>query len=159
MALCLIVLGLTAACETTTDPFIGETGGGGSPITQTQAAGDWSLTVIQNTALPCTGGAIANGSVIVAHFDVQVDGTMNATTSRWASPTGTVGPLFGTARLSDGFTDAFLSPSSGSSAAMELRGTISPTGTFSGTLTDPAPGFSPMFSASGCQYNTSGTKA
>jgi hypothetical protein len=42
---------------------------------------------------------------------------------------------------------------------MELRGTMTATSTFTGTLTDPAPGFSPMFSVGGCEYSTSGTKA
>jgi hypothetical protein len=41
---------------------------------------------------------------------------------------------------------------------MELRGTMTSVGTFTGTLTDPAPGFSPMFSVGGCEYTASGTK-
>lgn len=160
MALCLIVLGLTAACETTTDPIFGDTGGGGAAITQAQAAGDWSITVRPNTTLPCTGGSLPDGQILLAHLDVLTDGTLSSTTSSWQNPpTGIVRPLSGSVRLTDGFADASMSAASGSSAAMELRGTISPTGSFNGTVTDPAPGFSPMFSAGGCQYNASGTKA
>ncbi len=160
MALCLIVLGLTAACETTTDPIFGDPGGGGAAITQAQAAGDWSFTVRPNTTLPCTGGSLADGTVLLAHFDVLGDGTLNAATSIWQNPpTAVVRPLSGSVRLTDGFADAFFSSSSGSTSAMELRGTITTTATFSGTLTDPAPGFSPIFSVSGCQYNATGTKA
>jgi hypothetical protein len=50
------------------------------------------------------------------------------------------------------------SSSANSTSGMELRGTISAAGTFTGTLTDPAPGLTPLFSVSGCEYLTTGTK-
>ena len=157
---CLALLTVVAAaCENSADPFIGLTGGGGGAITQTQAAGDWSFTLRKTATLPCTGGSLPDNQVLTAHVDVLADGRLSATTSSWAtSPAGSVGPLTGTVRLSDGFSDLILSASSGSAAAMELRGTITSVGTFTGTLTDPAPGFSPMFSVGGCEYTASGTK-
>jgi len=157
---CLTLLTVAAACETSTDPFIGLTGGGGGAVTQAQASGDWSFTVRKTTTLPCTGGSLPDGQLLTAHLDVLTDGTLNGTTSSWQNPpTSVVRPISGTVRLSDGFTDLFMSSSIGSGAGMELRGTMTSTGTFTGTLTDPAPGFSPMFSAGGCEYSASATKA
>lgn len=161
IALAATLLVLTAACESSTDPLLFGIGGpGGGTITRAQAAGDWSFTVRKTTTFSCSGGSIADGTVLTAHLDVLADGTLNGSTSSWQNPpTAVVFPLGGTARLSDGFTDLILSAGSGSAAGMELRGTIAPTGSFTGTLTDPAPGLSPMFSAGGCEYTTSGTKA
>jgi hypothetical protein len=154
------VLVSTAACETSADSLIGITGNGGGAITQTQAAGDWSFTVRKTTTLSCSGGSLADGQVLTAHMDVLSDGSLNGPTSSWQNPPTTiVRPLTGSVRLTDGFTDLFLSSSSGSGSAMELRGTLTSNGTFSGTLTDPAPGFSPMFSVGGCEYTTAGTKS
>jgi hypothetical protein len=96
---------------------------------------------------------------VTAHLDIAADGTVNTGTSSWQNPPTTlVRPLSGAVRLSDGFTDLILSSSPGSSAAMELRGTIASNATFSGTLTDPAPGFTPMFGSSGCEYTATGAK-
>lgn len=159
IVLCLAVLVSTAACETSTDNLIGIGGNGGGAVTQAQAAGDWSFTVTKTTTLACSGGSLADGQVLTAHLDVLTDGTLNATTSSWQNPPTTlIRPLTGTVRFADGFSDLFFSSSSGSASAMELRGTVSSSGTFTGTLTDPAPGFSPMFSVSGCEYSTSGSK-
>ena len=143
-----------AACETTTDPFIGF--GGGLGITQTQAAGNWSFTVQRTTALGCTGGSLANGQVLTATLDVQASGTL-ANTSLWQNPPTTlVRPLTGAITLSSGSTDLFMSASSGSSSAMELQGTMASNGTFTGTLSDPAPGSFQVFGA--CGYTVTGTK-
>jgi hypothetical protein len=49
--------------------------------------------------------------------------------------------------------------SGGANSGMELTGTMAPTGSFSGTLRDPAAGLGPVFSAGGCEYSTAGTKA
>ena len=157
---CLALLTVAAACENSTDPFIGLTGGGGGAITQIQAAGDWSFTLRKTATLPCTGGSLPDNQVLTAHADVLSDGRLSGSTSSWAtSPAGSVGPLTGTVRLSDGFTDFIMSASAGSASAMELRGTMTSVATFTGTLTDPAPGFSPMFSVGGCEYTATGTKA
>lgn len=155
---CLTLLVLASACETTTDNIFG-TGGGGGAVTQAQVAGNWSFTLTRTTTLPCTGGSLANGQVLTVRLDVGSDGTMNASTSTWQNPPTTlIRPLSGAVRFSDGFTDLILSSSSGSAAAMELRGTIGSSATFSGTVTDPAPGFSPIFSTSGCEYTATGAK-
>lgn len=161
IALALTLLVLTAACETSTDPLLFGIGGtGGGAVTQTQATGDWSFTVRKTSTLACTGGLLADGSLLTAHFDVLADGTINTSTSSWQNPpTAVVFPLSGAVALSDGSADLIFSAGSGSGSGMELRGTITPTGTFTGTLTDPAAGLSPMFSAAGCEYTTSGTKA
>ena len=161
ITLALTLLVLTAACENSTDPLLfGQGGGGGGAITQAQAAGDWSFTVTKTTTLACTGGSLADGSRLTAHLDVLADGTVNGPTSLWQHPpTTVVFPLSGSVTLTSGATDLTMSAGSGSSSGMELIGTITPTGTFSGTLHDPAAGLSPMFSAGGCDYSAAGTKA
>jgi hypothetical protein len=158
LALCLILLAFTSACETTTDSIFG-IGGGGGAVTQAQVAGNWTFTLTRTTTLACTGGALTDGQVITAHIDVGSDGTLNSTTSSWENPPSTfVRPLSGAVRFTDGVTDLVLTSSAGSNSAMELRGTVSSNTTFSGTLTDPAAGFSPMFGTSGCEYTATGTK-
>jgi hypothetical protein len=152
---CFAVISVAAACETSTDNLIGIPGGGGGTVTQADASGTWSLTLTQTTTLACSGGALANGSVIALNLNVQSDGTAT-TASTWRSPSsGALLPVAGTVRFADGITDLILS--SGASA-MELRGTLTSNGTFSGTITDPAAGFTPVY-GTGCEYNAPGTKA
>jgi len=160
IAICLTLFLLSVSCENSTDSLIGIGGAGGGAITQAQATGSWSFTVRKTATLPCTGGSLPDGQVITAQLNVLADGTVNTTTSSWQNPpTGIVRPLSGLVRFSDGFADLILSASSGSASAMELRGTMTATSTFTGTMTDPAPGSSPVFSVGGCEYTTTGTKA
>jgi len=160
IVICLTLSVLAVACENSANKLIGIVGTGGGAVTQAQATGDWSFTLRKTNTLPCSGGSLADGQVITAHLDVLSDGTVTASTSSWQNPpTTTARPISGLVRLSDGFTDLILNASSGSAAAMELRGTMTATNAFAGTLTDPAPGSSPMFSVGGCEYTTSGTKA
>ena len=160
LAICLTLLFLSAGCENSTDPIIGIGGNGGGTITQAQAAGSWSFTVRKTATLPCSGGSLPDNQIITAQLNVLADGTVSASTSSWQNPpTGIVRPLSGVVRFSDGFADLLLSASSGSASAMELRGTITATSTFTGTITDPAPGSSPVFSSGGCEYTATGTKA
>ena len=156
---CLTLAILISACETSVDSLIGIGGNGGGAITQAQASGDWSFTLRKTTTLPCTGGSLADGQVLTAHVDALSDGTVNRTTSSWQNPPSGFFPLSGLVRFTDGSTDLSFGAGTGTGAAMELLGTISASNTFTGTLTDPAPGFSPIFSAGGCQYSVSGTKA
>jgi hypothetical protein len=152
---CLILLFSIAACETSTDPFIGF--GGGSGLTAAQADGNWSFTVTRTSSLGCTGGSLTNGQVVTASVDVLTDGTISSSTSSWQGPGSTlVRPLSGSVNLSTGFADIIMSASSGSTAAMELRGTMTTNGSFSGTLTDPAPGSFQVFGA--CSYTATGTR-
>lgn len=161
IALALILLAIATACENSKDPFLfGIGGGGGGAVTQAQASGTWSFTVRKTTTLPCTGGSLADGTALTAHLDILADGTANTSTSNWQNPPATVVfPVRGTVSLSTGAADLIFSGGSGSGSGMELRGTIAPAGTFTGTLTDPGAGLTPMFSAGGCEYSTSGTKA
>jgi hypothetical protein len=146
-----------AACETTTDPFDGIIIGGGGAITQAQAAGNWSFTLQRTTTLPCSTSPLANGTVITTHLDVLTDGTLSTSTSSWINPgTGAIQSLSGQVRLSDGITGLTLAASG--TGAMDLHGTMTATGTFAGTLTDPAAGFSQVFGSGGCEYTASGIK-
>ncbi|HJQ10704.1 MAG TPA: hypothetical protein VJ840_06695 [Gemmatimonadaceae bacterium] len=147
---------MAAACEQSTDPLLGFPGGGGGAVTQAQAAGNWSLTLTRTSTLACTGGALANGSIIPMNLVVQSDGTTAASSSWRSATSGALLPLSGSVRLTDGFTDLILT--SGGNTGMELRGTITSTGTFSGTITDPAPGLTPVYGTGGCEYDAPGTK-
>jgi hypothetical protein len=152
IAIVLSLVVLTAGCEQSTDPFLFGVGGSGG-LTQAQATGNWSFVVTQS-ALACATGSLANGQAITTNLNVLTDGTLS-TSSFWQSPLSTASlTISGTVTLGTGITDLFLSSSSG--AEMELRGTVTSTGTFTGTLTDPAAGFLPVFSA--CAYTTTGTK-
>jgi hypothetical protein len=152
--LCLTLLVSLAACETTLDSIIGTPGGGG--LTTAQATGNWSFTVQRTSALACTSGSLANGQVLTARLDVLSDGTL-ASTSFWQNPPETlVRPLTGSVALASGSTDLFMFASTGSTAAMELQGTLTAAGSFSGTLSDPAAGSFQVFGA--CSYTVAGTK-
>jgi len=152
IAIVLSLVVLTAGCEQSTDPFLFGIGGSGG-LTQAQATGNWSFVVTQSS-LACAAGSLANGQAITTNLAVLTDGTLS-TSSFWQSPLSTASlTISGTITLGTGITDLFLSSSSG--AEMELRGTMTSTGTFTGTLTDPAAGFLPVFSA--CAYTTTGTK-
>ena len=156
VASCLLVIAVSTACENSTDPLLGFPGGGGGAVTRADASGRWSLSLTKTTTLACSGAVLADGSLIVLNLTVQSDGTA-ATTSTWRNPSsGSLLPLTGTVSFADGTTDLVLS--GGGSTAMEVRGTISSAGTFNGTITDPAPGFTPVYGTSGCQYNAPGSK-
>jgi len=150
------MLGATAGCETSSDPLIGTSGGGGV-LTAAEATGNWSITVTRTTNLNCTG-ALASGQTILAHLEVLSDGSVT-TPSSWQNPvSGAVQTLTGTVNLSTGALD--LTFGAGVGAAMELfPGTMSAAGQITGaTITDPAAGFSQVFGSNGCQYSASGTK-
>lgn len=153
--LCL-TLAVVTACESTTDPFGGFIEGGGGAITAAQASGNWSLTIQRTTTFPCTS-ALTSGQSIATHIDVLSDGSLN-TSSSWANPlSSAVEPLDGAVTLSNGLVDFTFSLNS--SSAMELTGTMSSGGTFTGgTLRDPAPGFFQVFGTDGCQYTATGLK-
>ena len=152
--LCLTLLVSLSACENSTDPFIGF--GDDGSITATQAAGNWSFTVQRTSALGCTSGSLVDGQTLTAQLAVLADGTVT-TGSAWQNPPSTQPrPVSGAVSLSNGFADLFLAASPGSSAAMEMRGTINSAGAFVGTLTDPAPGSFQVFGA--CSYTASGSK-
>lgn len=158
-AIALTLLVLTAACETSTDAGLFGIGGGAGPVTAAEVTGNWSFTVRRTTAV-CTGGSLANPTVLTAHLDVLTDGTVNGTTSFWQNPpTTVVFPLSGGVTLSTGALDLILSGGNGSGTGMELRGTVTASGSFTGTLQDPAAGLLPMFSGSLCSYSAAGTKA
>ncbi|MDP9202826.1 MAG: hypothetical protein M3P26_12950 [Gemmatimonadota bacterium] len=151
--LCLTLLVSVAACETSTDPFIGFGGSGG--ITVAQVTGNWSFTVHPTSALACSSGSLADGQVLTAHLDVLAGGTLSSGTSFWQGPSSTtLFPLSGSVNLSNGITALILAASSGS--AMDLAGTMTSAGSFSGTLGDPRAGFLPVFAA--CSYTTTGSK-
>jgi hypothetical protein len=156
IAVCLILLISVAACENSTDPFIGF-GGGAGALTAAQATGNWSFTVQRTTNLPCTG-ALASGQLITGRLDVLSDCSV-ASTSSWQNPlSGSINQLAGTISLTNGAIDLTFGATTG--AAMELfPGTMSSSGTISGaTLTDPAAGLSQVFGSNGCQYTVTATK-
>jgi len=160
-AIALTLLVLTAACETSTDPglFGIGAGGGGSPVTAAEVTGDWSFAV-RRTTVVCTAGSLADGTAITAHLDFRADGTVNGTTSTWQTSSATVVfPVTGGVTLTTGAISLILSGGNGTQTGMELRGSVNASGSFTGTLQDPASGLFPMFSGQECDYSASGTKA
>jgi hypothetical protein len=156
LVLCLAVLGVTAGCETSSDPLLGIIGGGGT-LTAAQATGNWSITVTRTSNLPCSG-ALASGQVIATHIEVLSDGSVTSP-STWQNPIGGgFQNLTGTINLTTGAVDLIFG--AGVGAAMELfPGTMSSAGSITGaTITDPAPGSSQVFGSNGCQYTATGTK-
>lgn len=155
----ILLIAVTAGCETSATGLIGFPGEGGGVITQAQASGTWSFTLRKTTTFACTGGSFADGQVLVTLLNVQSDGSVTGATSSWQNPaTGGLLPASGRVTLSDGITDLFLTSSSGTNG-MELRGTLTSAGAFTGTLTDPAPSLGPMFSTGGCEYTAAGLKS
>jgi len=157
-ALAAIVTG----CEASTDPIggVGGPGPGGGAITQAEASGDWSLTLRRTTTLACTGGSLPDNQVLLVRFDVLTNGTLTTATSTWrASPSATVRALAGTVTFSTGLTSLTLYASAtNTSSGMELSGTLTAAGAFSGRVTDPAAGLTPVFSGNGCEYTATGVK-
>jgi hypothetical protein len=156
LVLCLTLLLSISACENSTSPFIGFTGGGA--ILQTEAAGNWSFTLHPSTNPPCASGSLADGQKLTVHLDVLSDGSVAPATSSWQNPPASaVRPISGgTVTLSSGFADIFLAAATGSGSQMELRGTMNAAGSFSGTVLDPNPGTFPVFAV--CSYSTTGVK-
>jgi hypothetical protein len=156
LVLCLTAIVLFGACETSTNPLDGLLGGGGA-LTQAQATGNWSLTVQGTTTFPACTNPLANGSVITAHLDAGTDGVLSATSS-WLNPiSAVVLPLTGSVNLTNGATDLHFAGGTGS-AQMELLGTMTASGTLSGTLRDPEPGFTQVFGTGGCEYTVNGVR-
>jgi len=154
--LCLTTIALLEACETTTNPLDAILGGGGS-LTQAQATGNWSLTVQRNSTFPACANPLADGSAIAAHLNIASDGTLSGTSS-WVNPiSATVLSLSGSVNFSNGATDLHFAGAS-SSAQMELLATMTASGTISGTLRDPEPGFTQVFGTGGCEYTVTGVK-
>lgn len=156
LVLCLTGIALLGACETSTNPLDGLLGGGGA-LTQAQATGNWSLTVQGTTTFPACTNPLANGSVITARLDVGTDGVLSGTSS-WLNPiSAVVLPLTGSVNLTNGATDLHFAGGT-SSAQMELLGTMTASGTLSGTLRDPEPGFTQVFGTGGCEYTVNGVR-
>lgn len=156
-----VLLAAVTACESSTDP-IGGIGGeppGGGAITQTQATGDWTFTLDRTSTLSCSGGSLPDNQVLIARLDVLSTGGLTTTTSNWrASPSTTVRPLEGVIRFTDGFGNLTLFGSSARTTGMELRGTFTAAGGFSGTVTDPDAGLTSPFGGGGCEYLASGVR-
>ena len=150
---------LVTGCEASTDPIDGVGGGppGGGGITQAQATGDWAFT-LDRTTTTCPAGSLPDNQVIIANLDVISNGTLLGTTSGWsASPSTTVRGLDGGLSFTTGFATLMLRGTA-ANTAMELRGTFTSAGAFTGTLSDPAPGEFPVFSSGACAYTAVGVK-
>jgi hypothetical protein len=158
LVLCLTTIVLFGACESSTSPLGGFLGGGGA-LTQAQATGNWSFSVVRTTTFPACTNPLADGSAISARLNVLTDGTL-ATTSSWTNPISAVGqPLSGSVDLTNGASILhFAAPAVRGTAQMEILGTMTASGGLTGTLRDPEPGFSQVFGTGGCEYSVNGIK-
>jgi hypothetical protein len=156
LVLCLTAIVLFGACENSTNPLDGIFDGGGA-LTQAQATGNWSLTVQRTSTFPACANPLANGSVITTRLDAGTDGVL-AGTSSWVDPlSATVLLLTGSVNLTNGATDLHFAGGTGS-AQMELLGTMTASGTISGTLRDPEPGFTQVYGTGGCEYTVTAVR-
>jgi hypothetical protein len=155
-----LIAGVTG-CEASTDPIDGIGGDppGGGAVTQAQATGDWTFTLDRTTTLSCSGGSLPDNQVLIAHLDVLNTGGLSTATSNWrASPSATIRPLEGVIRFTDGFGNLTLFGSTAQTTGMELRGTFTAAGGFSGTVTDPDAGLTSPFGGGGCEYLATGVR-
>lgn len=150
--LCLTLLVALSACETSTDPFIGI---GGSGPTAAQVTGNWAFTLHPSPS--CGSGSLPDGQILTARLDVLADGTVTNATSTWQTA-GIFGTVTGFVNLTSGVTTPPLTLTATAGSAMELAGTFTSAGSFSGTVTDPKAGSFTVFSASLCSYSTTGVK-
>jgi hypothetical protein len=153
------VLGLLTACEASTDPIdgVGGNGPGGGAITQAQATGDWSFVLDRQTAT-CPAGSLPDNQVILAHLDVFSNGTLTTVSSTWqAPPSGAVRTLDGGISFTSGVATLALRGTA-ANTAMQLSGTFTAGGNFSGTVSDPRAGSFPVFSSGSCSYSATGVK-
>jgi hypothetical protein len=159
VVLYLTTIVLFGACESSTDPFGGFIDGGGGAITQAQATGNWSFAVQRTTTFPACTNPLADGTAIAARVDVATDGVLVGTSS-WLDPIiGGAHALSGSVNLTNGASILhFAAPHVRSGAQMEMTGTMTASGTFTGTLRDPEPGFSQVFGTGGCEYSVGGIK-
>jgi hypothetical protein len=150
---------LFAGCENSAGTLFGVINGGGGGLTAAQATGSWTFTVQQNSTFPACTAPLASNQTILANLSVLSAGTLSATSS-WVNPlSGAVQPLTGAVALTSGLTDLFFAaPAVRAGAEMELSGTMTAAGGFTGTLTDPASGFSQVFGTGGCAYDVAGIK-
>jgi hypothetical protein len=156
---CAALTALVTACEGSTDPISGVGGPpGGGAITQAQASGSWSLALRRTTTLACTGGSLPDNQVLLMNLDFTAGGLTTSFNTWQVPPSTTIRSLTGVVTLSSGFADLTLFATGTTSSGMELRGTLTPGGTFTGTLTDPDPGRTPVFTTTGCEYTATGTK-
>lgn len=153
------LVALVTGCEGSTDP-LGGVGGppGGGAITQVQASGNWSLALRRTTTLACTGGSLPDNQVLLIRLDLTAGGLTTSTSVWQVPPSSTIRTLAGTVSFSSGFATLTLFATGTTSSGMELRGTLTAAGTFTGTLTDPDPGLTPVFTTTGCEYTATGTK-
>ncbi|MFN2638111.1 MAG: hypothetical protein ABR585_13910 [Gemmatimonadaceae bacterium] len=152
----LTMVALLAGCETSANPIDALFGNGNNVLTQAQASGSWSFTLQRTNTFSCPAGSLPNGQVLTTQIAAATDGTVSTSTSTWRDPSGNTRPLSGSISLATGITR--LTFGAGNTAAgMELRGTMTSAGSFSGTVTDPEAGLAFMFS-SGCEYTATGTK-
>ncbi len=154
-----VLIALLAACELSTDPLPGVGGPpGGGAITQTQASGSWSLALRRTTTLACTGGSLPDNQVIIAVLDFTTAGLATVNSTWQAPPSTIIRSIAGSVSFTTGLTSLTLFASGTTASGMELDGTLAAAGTFTGTLTDPAPGLVPVFTTTGCEYTVTGTR-
>ena len=160
LVLYLTTIVLFAACENSTNPLGGFINGGGGAITQAQATGNWSFAVTRTTTFPACTNPLADASAIRAHLDVGTDGVLIGT-STWVNPiSGAVQLLTGSVDLTNGASILhFAAPAVRNTAQMEITGTMTASGTFTGVLRDPEPGFTQVFGTGGCEYSVNGIKS
>ena len=140
-----IALAAGAGCSSSSGPK--------DVVSLAQVNGLWVLPFTR-TANCVVAGSVSGGT-LYAQMTFQSDGA-SSSDHRWGFTSTTVSRIAtGSVALATGHLELTLI--SGSAASL-LSGNVSATGTFTGTIFDPAPGHQPVLSLSGCEYSATGSK-
>jgi hypothetical protein len=134
---------LAAACGSDNGPNTG--------LDEADLFGKWTMEMAPNpSCMPGGGGTITfaiDGSQVS-----EAGGDVRNLVTAWQ-----FGTVTGTADLGAGQMNLLIWRSTLDTGA-SLSGTFTATGTFTGTLRDPAPGFDPAFVIGSCTFQVSGTR-
>lgn len=149
LATALIIAGVSiASCSGTSGPK--------DAVSLSEVNGLWVLPFTK-TSNCASFGSVAGGTVYLA-LAIPPGGT-NSTSSQWGFSSNTINRVAtGSVILATGQITQILIHSNGA-AASRLTGTISASGSFTGSLIDPAPGWQPQITISGCEYSVTGSKS
>ncbi len=120
-------------------------------------SGEWTF-VLDRTTATCPSGSLPDNQVLLAHLDVLSNGSLTTVTSNWQAPPGVIRGLDGGVSFTTGFATLILRGSA-SNTAMELAGTFTSDGDFTGGLSDPRAGSFPVFSSGSCAYTVTGVRS
>lgn len=127
----------------------------GASVDVSVVSGVWTVTVADRSSA-CDGVDTGGTFYLKVPSGLPQTGSTAYVNGTWGSDTaGQADSLTGNVDLSTGVVFLRLWKVQGSSGA-QLDGTLAHTGDFTGTLTDPAPGYQPILVTTSCVFPASG---